>query len=345
MSHNQPGNQAAWLDGATKPLRVATADMPKPGADDLVVRVFAAAVNPVDWKIQDYGVFVQKWPTVLGCDIAGEVVEAGGNVQRFKKGDRVTAHCTSLATGDPQDGGFQHFARVPSQTSAHLPASLTYAQGSVLPLAVDTALVGLCSPAAESKGLGLPLPSLNPSPANKTLVVWGGSSSVGALATQLATAAGAKVITTASSHNFDFCRACGAVDVVDYKSASVVDDVVAAVQKAGGDFVGVYDAISAPDQSFKATVPILEKLGGGVLSVVLGPPEKVPDSVKVAKVFGINPVTHPVWEKYLTPALEQGKLKAVPEPLVVGKGLESVQKGLLKNKEGVSAKKVVIELA
>lgn len=153
------------------------------------------------------------------------------------------------------------------------------------------------------------------------------------------------MITTASAHNFDFCRACGAVDVVDYKSGSVVDEVVAAVRKAGGDFVGVYDAISAADQSFHATVPILEKLGGGVLSVVLGPPEKVPSSVKVASVFGINPLTHPVWEGYITPALEQGKLMAVPEPLVVGKGLESVQKGLQKNKEGVSAKKVVIELA
>merc|ERR1712230_38330 len=116
-------------------------------------------------------------------------------------------------------------------------------------------------------------------------------------------------------------------------------------RKAGGDFVGVYDAISAADQSFHATVPILEKLGGGVLSVVLGPPEKVPDSVKVASVFGINPLTHPVWEGDITPALEQGKLMAVPELLVVGKGLESVQKGLQKNKEGVSAKKVVIELA
>ena len=69
-----------------------------------------------------------------------------------------------------------------------------------------------------------------------------------------------------------------------------------------------------------------------------------PDGVKVGNVFGINEVTHPVWKDYLPQALQQGKLKCVPEPLVIGKGLESLQKGCDKNKEGVSAKKVVIEL-
>lgn len=82
-------NQAAWLDGGGKKLRVDSAEMPKPGADDIVIKVAAAAVNPVDWKIQDYGLFVQKWPMVLGTDAAGEVTEVGDNVKRFKKGDRV----------------------------------------------------------------------------------------------------------------------------------------------------------------------------------------------------------------------------------------------------------------
>ena len=256
-------------------------------------------------------------------------------------------HAICVGNGNPQEGGFQLYSKVSSHKAALLPPSITYAQGSVLPLALDTALVGLCSPATSSQGLGLPLPSLTPQPTGKTLVVWGGSSSVGALAIQLATAAGARVVAVASAHNFDFCRRCGAADVLDYKTAagSVVDDVVAAVQRLGGDFVGVYDAISLPDQSYKHTLPILEKLGGGVLSVVLGPPENPPSAVKVASVFGVNPLTHPVWEGYVTAALEEGKLLAVPEPLVVGKGLEAVQRGLEKNKEGVSAKKVVIEFS
>ena len=66
--------------------------------------------------------------------------------------------------------------------------------------------------------------------------------------------------------------------------------------------------------------------------------------MKVCNVFGINDLTHSIWEGYVTKALEQGKLKCVPEPMVVGKGLDSVQKGLDENKKGVSAKKVVVEL-
>ena len=124
----------------------------------------------------------------------------------------------------------------------------------------------------------------------------------------------------------------------------MVEDVVNAVKATGGEFVGVYDAISVQDQSYKDTVPILEKLGGGSLAVVLQGPEAVPSSIKVGQIFGINKLTHPLWRDYFTKALESGQIRPLPEPLIVGKGLESVQKGLDENKKGVSAKKVVIEL-
>lgn len=84
-------NQAAWLDGAAKELRVASAEMPKAGEDEVVIRNHAVAVNPVDWKIQDHGIFLKQWPNILGCDMAGEVVEVGAGVKNLKKGDRVTA--------------------------------------------------------------------------------------------------------------------------------------------------------------------------------------------------------------------------------------------------------------
>ncbi len=132
--------------------------------------------------------------------------------------------------------------------------------------------------------------------------------------------------------------------MLDYKSSSVVDDVVKAVKATGDAFAGVYDAISLQDQSYKFTMEMLEKLGGGNIAVVLGGPEKVPDNVKVGYIFAISELTHPIWKDYVPKALESGHLKCLPEPLIVGKGLESVQKGLDENKKGVSAKKVVIEL-
>ncbi len=82
---------------------------------------------------------------------------------------------------------------------------------------------------------------------------------------------------------------------MDYKNKSVVDDVVAAVQKIGGDFVGVYDAISVQGDSYTHTVPILEKLGGGSLATVLPGPENPPSNVKAGNVFGINDLTHAIW--------------------------------------------------
>ncbi|KAK0271288.1 hypothetical protein LTR91_003550 [Friedmanniomyces endolithicus] len=336
-------NRAAWLDGAAKKLRIDEADMPKPESDEVVIKNSAIAINPVDWKIQDSGYFIKTWPMILGCDAAGTVTAVGSSVTRFQRGDRVTGHTISLLSQSPQDGGFQLYSRLKANKTAILPESVSFAAGSVLPLALDTAAVGLYSPAEGAKGLGLPPPSLEPKPSGKVLVCWGGSSSVGALVIQLAVASGAKVVATASPHNFEFCKDAGASEVLDYRSGSVVEDVVAAVKKVGGEFMGLYDAISLPEESYKHTVPIVEKLGGGPLAFVLGPPENAPESVKPAHVFGVNDMTSGIWEDYVTAALEKGKLRCLPPPQVVGKGLESVQAGLDANKKGVSAKKVVIE--
>lgn len=256
----------------------------------------------------------------------------------------MNSHSTSLATGNNAGAGFQLYSTAPAAVSVVLPSKISFNEGVVLPLAIDTAAVGLYSERSKNY-FGLPYPSLNPSSSGKTLVVWGGSSSVGTATIQLATASGAKVVAVASKHNHEFVKSLGASEAVDYNNSSVVEDVVKAVQSLGGEFLGVYDAISTAD-SYKYTVPVIEKLGGGSLATVLPPPEKVPESVKSVNVFGVNPeLTAPIWSDYLGQALEEGKLRAVPEPLVIGKGLESVQKGLDKNKAGVSAKKVIVELA
>ncbi|KAM0721597.1 hypothetical protein Q7P37_002522 [Cladosporium fusiforme] len=336
-------NQAAYLDGKGQTLRVADAEMPKPNADEVIIKNHAIAINPVDWKIQDSGLFIQKWPVVIGCDVSGEVVEVGSNVKHLQKGDRVLGHCTSLATQDSKNGAFQLYSATPAAVTAKIPDSASYSEASVLPLALDTAAAGLYGSRADGF-MGLEYPTLTPTQSGKTLVVYGASSSVGALVVQLAAASGVYVIAVASEHNHAFCRSLGASETFDYKSASVVDDVVKAVKASEPrNFIGVYDTISNAD-SYKITVPFLEKLGAGNLAVTLPGPQDVPQAVKVGNVFGINPVTHPVWQSYVPEALQQGKLKFVPEPMVIGKGLESLQKGCDANKKGVSAKKVVIEL-
>ena len=121
-------------------------------------------------------------------------------------------HVISLLSNDVKDGGFQLYSSAPAGTTGILPSKVSFAEGSVIPLALDTAAVGLYS--ASSDGfLGLPFPSPNPSSSGKTIVVWGGSSSVGTFAIQLSVASGVKVVTTASKHNFDFVKSIGASEV------------------------------------------------------------------------------------------------------------------------------------
>ncbi|KAK7424453.1 hypothetical protein QQX98_000418 [Neonectria punicea] len=83
-------NQAAWLLKANTPLGVGEAPMPTAGPNELVVRNAAIAINPLDCHMQQAGVFVQQFPAIFGCDVAGEVHEVGTEAhRRFKKGDRI----------------------------------------------------------------------------------------------------------------------------------------------------------------------------------------------------------------------------------------------------------------
>jgi NADPH:quinone reductase-like Zn-dependent oxidoreductase len=86
-----PVNKAAWIDAKGTNLRVGDAPMPSPGPGEIVIRGRSVAINPLDWHMQDWGVFIKEWPSIFGCDVAGEVYQVGAEVSRFKPGDRVTA--------------------------------------------------------------------------------------------------------------------------------------------------------------------------------------------------------------------------------------------------------------
>ncbi|WPG99085.1 hypothetical protein R9X50_00189300 [Acrodontium crateriforme] len=357
-------NQAAWMQkDTTNPLIVSEAEMPVPNDEDIIIRNHAVAINPVDWKIQAYPSFIGTFPFILGEDVAGEVFQLGKNVTKFKQGDRVIAyvedgsisltlgsltwwvgrsHLNQLLTQKTPDGGFQLYSRTPAIRAAKIPASLSYVDGSVIPLALNTAAHGLYG---TGEGfLALPWPSLQPVDSGKTILVWGGSSSVGALAIQLAVGSGVKIVAVASGRNHAFVRSLGACDVVDYNASNVVEKILKAVTSAGGAFAGIYDAISTA-ASFQYVLPVAEKLGTGNIAIVNPPPtSSVPSHIKFGNVIAVNDVSGPLWESYIPAALEQGQLRPAPEALVIGEGLESIQKGIDMSKAGVSARKVVVQL-
>ncbi|KAF2150267.1 GroES-like protein [Myriangium duriaei CBS 260.36] len=341
-------NQGAWLRSkGERPLVVGPADLPKAGPGQLVIKNHAVAINPIDYKIQDLGIFIQKYPTLIGSDVSGEVVQVGEGVEGFQKGDRILSYSTPAGQGFiPEVAAFQNFTRVPTWLASKIPSGTPSKEAAVLPLALATASAGLY----QSDYLGLPYPTHDPSPLKKILVVWGGSSSVGSATIQLAKASGVQVITTASSRNLSFVKSAGADHAFDHDSASVVEDIVSTIKDSGKEFAGVYDAIGIPE-TIKKSVSIFGKVGSGsnkLASTLPVDKDLVGDvdakQVNAGAVFVKKEFGQAIYNDFVPGALESGQLKTLPPPQVVGKGLDAIQKGLDTLRNGVSATKIVIEL-
>ena len=210
----------------------------------------------------------------------------------------------------------------------------------MLPLAVNTAGLGLFA----RDHLKLPLPSTAPRASGKTIFIYGGSTSVGAAAIQLAKAAGVHVVTVAGKANHEYCKALGADDVLDYKDADWVEKVAAAME--GKSIAGAYDSIGM-DTTTKSTAAVLAQAGSDKPVMSVSP---LPQGVNGKGVFGANMtlddgLARAIWSDFLGPALENGSFLPKPDPVVAGEGLESVQKGMDMQRKGVSARKVVVTLS
>ncbi|RVX65774.1 hypothetical protein B0A52_10380 [Exophiala mesophila] len=357
-------NYAAWLPAPQTTLEVATAPFPRDqvGDDDVVIKNAAVAINPVDWKIQNSpsNPFGISFPNILGQDVAGTVLEVGKNVKHVKVGDLVMANAPGLGQNDARYGGFQLYPILKQWTVAKFPPQVALTEAVVLPLSVSTAAAGLYLKST----LGLRYPSLDRRPGpglwgereqeqkeSQTLLLWGGSSSVGSSVVQLAVASGYDVVATASPANYLYVKDLGAKYVLDYHNPDIVDLLIQVLKDT--HVVGVYDAIGS-NSSVSQSAQVLHALGGGgkIASTVSVPdPDELPDDVEVARISSGNIVSQEdgivakrIWQEFVSEALEKKVLRPRPDPLVVGKGLYYVEKGLDTQKDGVSARKVVVQL-
>ncbi|KAI9725724.1 MAG: hypothetical protein M1828_002607 [Chrysothrix sp. TS-e1954] len=355
-----PSNSAAWqTDNKVVPLQVKEAPYTSPGAKELVVRNRALAINPVDWAMQQNGQDIfpfLKFPLILGEDVSGEVVEVGSDVTRFKPGDRIVGYALGFANQRTAEGAFQEHVVLQEHLVAHIPKSLSHDAASVIPLGLCTAASGLF----PKDYLALPHPTLNPKPTGTTLLIWGGSTSVGSNAIQLARAAGCEVITTCSPRNFDYVKKLGATKAFDYNSPTVVDDVIAALKgqtcagalTAANSFQNasnMMEAFAAGQDVVRSCVKVIEQVEGTkfIATANQGPADLKTDvghKFIVSSSLKDNEVGPAVWVDYLGPALAEGKFVASPEPVVVGHGLEHVQTAFDAQEKGVSAKKIVLTL-
>lgn len=335
-------NIAAWITTArAHPLEVRNASNHTPGPNEILVRNRAVAINHIDRMIQKTAFHPMNYPAILGQDLAGEVAAVGPSVTRFKEGDRVLGHSILYATQQNRDGAFQTYTIVRENLASELPDDISFERACAVPVGLSTAACALF----QDTNLGLQLPTMTtPTLApTEVVLIWGASSSVGSNAVQLCVAAGYEVIATASRHNFDFVRKLGANLVFDHQGPDVVDELVSAL--AGKTLAGALDSIGFAPATITATV-VQQCEGSKRVSTTLPVPADIPVGVTIKHVRGDelrdNHIGKAIYEDFLPQALKSRTFVPVPEPMVVGQGLEKVQDAIDLLHKGVSAKKLVV---
>jgi NADPH:quinone reductase-like Zn-dependent oxidoreductase len=233
--------------GGPETLKVEDLPMPEPGAGEVRIRVMAASVNPVDYKMRNGGYLpADALPLTLGRDVAGVVDAVGQGVRDFAVGDAV------FAMLDREHGGYVEFVTQKAENCARKPARLDFVEAAAVPLAGLTAWQGLF----DHGGLK----------AEQRVLIHGAAGGVGHLAVQFARARGASVIATCSGRDAAFVEGLGATEVIDYRSERFEDRV--------RNVDMVYDLVAGGTQDRSWAVL---KDGGSLISTL-----QEPDKAKAA---------------------------------------------------------------
>jgi len=238
-------------------VKVTDIAVPIMGPTDLLVRVHAASVNPLDTKTRDgklKALLKYRFPLVLGNDLSGVVADVGAQVTRFKKGDAVYARLDK-----DRIGAFADYAVVREGAAALKPANVTFEEAASLPLVALTAWQALVE--------------IGKLRANQRVLIHAGSGGVGSVAIQLARHLGATVLTTVGQRNVELVKRLGAHVAIDYRSVRFEDvskDCDVVLDSAGGETLV---------RCFKCVKP-----GGVVVSIGSTP------SAAFARSWGLNPI-------------------------------------------------------
>jgi NADPH:quinone reductase-like Zn-dependent oxidoreductase len=208
--------------GGPEVLKYEEAPRPEAKDNEILIRVIAAGVNPVDGMVRA-GMFAKysksAFPMVLGYDVAGIVEKAGAKIDEHKPGDAVYAYI-----GLKEGGGYAEYAVATDKEVSPKPKSLTFVEAAAVPLAAETAWQALFDTAKLSAG--------------QTVLIHGGSGGVGSFAIQIAKARGAKVVATASTANQGLLKELGADVAIDYtkqKFEDIAKDVDVVMDSIGKD--------------------------------------------------------------------------------------------------------------
>jgi NADPH:quinone reductase-like Zn-dependent oxidoreductase len=228
--------------GDANQLKLEQIPQPEPQEGEVLVRVYAAGVNPVDWKIRAgwmKSFRPSTFPYVPGADLAGVVEKVGSGVTSFQPGQQVF--------GRSSQGSYTEYGIAPANTLALKPKSLSFDEAATIPVGATTAWQGLFDHGNLQSG--------------QRVLILGGAGGVGLFAVQFAHWKGAHVISTASTRNVDFVRSLGAETVIDYTKAHVEDEV--------HDIDLVFDTVGGA--TLATAWPTLKR--GGTLVSIAGQPD------------------------------------------------------------------------
>ncbi|ALP36115.1 NADPH:quinone reductase [Paenibacillus sp. IHB B 3084] len=282
--------------GSKDELKERDVPNPKPQAHQVVVKVAATSINPIDWKLREgYLKQMMDWefPIILGWDVAGTISEVGSQVTDWKVGDEVFARPDTTRFGT-----YAEYTLVDDHLLARKPVSISWEEAASVPLAGLTAWQALFTHGQLAKG--------------EKVLIHAGAGGVGMFAIQFAKQAGAYVITTASERNHELLASIGADQIIDYRTTrfeDILSDVDVVFDTMGGD---------VQKNSFK----VLKKHTGRIISIVSNFDEElVKEHDVTAKNIWLEPNGQQLQE--IADLLEQKKVRSV-----VGATFPFSEKGL-----------------
>lgn len=197
--------------GGSQVLKLAQVERPVPRAEEVLIRVHYAGVNPADWKCREgalSGFFNYEFPFVLGFDLSGTVEAVGSQVQDFQPGDQVFAQSD---VGIGKWGSYAEYASVSQGAVVRIPPNLGFAEAAAVPTPALAAWAGLFDDGQLQAG--------------QTVLIHGGASAVGVFAIQFAKAHGARVVATCGGYNRDYLASLGCDHSIDYREQDIQAEV------------------------------------------------------------------------------------------------------------------------
>lgn len=374
-------NRTVWLTAKRAPLTIEPAPLLDPGPNQILIKNHAVAINPVDWALQDMeqDLFPSlKFPCTLGLDVAGTVIALGSAVTRVKVGDRVLG----LAAEWNELGAFQEYTLLADNLFSPIPDSISFEEASVIPVGLSTSASGMFQkdylalphPSVDPKPLGKTLLIWSGASSVGCNAIQLGVAAGCDVVTTCSPKNYELVKKLGASQAFDYNSDTVVSDILTYLEDKTLVGAVGStcynpypcrIEFPSTPFsvariwvpakkaltVGNINAIHAGHglNAAKMVLEIVSKAKGHkFVAMAVRYEGPIPDGVASKFIWGTslaeNEVGAAIYADYLPKALAERKFIPAPEPLVVGKGLESIQKAFDVQRKGVSAKKVVVSL-